>query len=837
ARLRTGETPTPETLTRLATATAANRTNTTGCQYAKLHALALARLNRDAEAVEILRALRRNPLASPEIRNEAALLVGTILGPEKTESPGKAEGRESLLAVLAAKADPPLQLAALARLATVSSPPSPPAATAPASTALEIYEGLSTLARTSPDSRILNALHLTRAQIMFAAADYQRAERAANDLLELPVKTRAQEIAALRILANAAWQTGVPRRAADYLTQLAQRLPAGPTRYHAALAAADCYYLTATGTAGGTLPAPAAYAPAAATYAAIQNHLDTPAQRGNALYLRILCEIPGSPDPVTLTRILDAAANENDPHRAPDALNLLRAEWTYIEWLRTAKGIPQAALARLAYVLASNPKMKTQLPGVYIRFLWQKALIAYATNDTVTAAATASEIAATAHAFPPSIPDTIASQRDAILGKVALLQRRALIAARPETAREALAELRSKITDEEATIASYLVEGRILAASKSPAAAKKAFTDAWYHSTTKDIPGMEEYAAEALFSAALQDITLAKSGDHATTLVQALTALDNFARQYPAHKLATTARLLQADLFRDANSFGDAEAVYDALLARLPLNAADRWRAELGKADCLYARARAEDNRVAAERAVPASEYPAPSATANLLSLATNAYARLFALPTAPADLKAEAGYKWANTLASRYHAAAPTAALAPAPVAAEAAIAREADEVRWQVLAAVLKTPGTANALGANGRYWAARTLRELANSLKQRGQAAEAAKVWRLLLDYNRDLRDRPAHRLPMEDEATRELAALSTAPVAPKPAPKPTAPEVKPSPDINEIEPPPAPPDFVEPPPVPPAQETPTSAGTPPAAEAAAPTSTAPVAAPAP
>jgi tetratricopeptide (TPR) repeat protein len=376
--------------------------------------------------------------------------------------------------------------------------------------------------------------------------------------------------------------------------------------------------------------------------------------------------------------------------------------------------------------------------------------------------------------------------------------------------------------------------------------------------------------AEALFRAARQAALDARSGTPGASIEQALKTLGTFIEQFPTHKLATAAKLTQAELFRAANSFGNAEAVYDSLLNNLP-DAPARWCAELGRADCLFARARAEEAKnekppLPIASAVlpvygegtshatassvqppppPGKTAPLPIASAVLpiygkgmphatassvppppppgktapsqpptspppppekpaatpftappyLELAISAYDRLFSLPGRPPDLRAEAGFKWANALATRPPD--------PATVGDATAIAHHADEVRWRVATALLAeaqaaanathaaNTATENTLGPNGRYWVARTLLELATSLQKRGVPADAAKVWQRLLDYNSDPRIPASRRLPLSRDAALELARIArTAPPPPPPTP-----------------PPPPPPPPIEEPPVPP------------------------------
>lgn len=726
SQIRIGPPPDATLLNELRNSVATNDNNPLGFIFAKQLAIALAKNKRTAEAVAIL---RQRSFVSPAERDEADLLTGYILGA------GNPEGRQALYSVIANKAPPPLQNLALHALATA------PASTTAGNPSVEIYEKLTIHAAAAPDPRTLDMLNLVRATLAYAANDLPNATRAANDLLENTPESPLRSDA-LRILATAAWQSAAPRRAAGHLTQL-QQLLTGPAQTRTALVAADCLYVSAQTPA----PNPSAYPLAAAAYAAVQPRLPTPEERGNTLYLRLQCELRTG-NATAATALLKTAATPP----GIDTDSLLHCEWSLIEWLRN-NGSATAARARLNALLSrQDARMDTTHR---IRFLWQQALLALAADDTGQAIQLAAQITAIMEKLPPSAPAALLVQTRAILSKTTLLKARATLPADPAAAYAILNELRQKYPDEEATAASYLLEGRSHAARGDYSQALRILATA-HQRYPRHLPApLSNYGAEALYEIAQQHIAQSKGSTPHQPYRQAIEVLEKFATDYPRHPLADTVKLQQADLFRITANFADALAIYEQLLNRLPDSTPRRWRAELARADCLYAKA---------------TLTPATHDTD--LNLAIDAYDRLFNLPHKSPDLKAEAGCKWSNALAAR-RPDPQTGGRTPAD------IAREADEARWKVITQLLKNPAPdAPTLGANARYWTARTLMNLAASSKARNDNATAATLYRLLLDYNSDVQGTPERRLPFQNIAQRELAQLSRtsstdAPPAPPPA----------------------------------------------------------------
>ena len=176
--------------------------------------------------------------------------------------------------------------------------------------------------------------------------------------------------------------------------------------------------------------------------------------------------------------------------------------------------------------------------------------------------------------------------------------------------------------------------------------------------------------------------------------------------------LVFTARLKQADLYRDLNSFGPAQQIYDRLVKDYPKNPRV-YEAEMGLADCYNALA--TDDPSSAERAA-------------------ERYERLLDLVDAPIDLRVEAGFKLGNIRRLRGKP-------------------EEAANVWWRdVVTPFLGKEDQAAKLGSWGRQWMGSTLTLLAELFDGQNRLAEAREARRLLVEKD----------LPGKEDAKLKLAA---------------------------------------------------------------------------
>lgn len=201
-----------------------------------------------------------------------------------------------------------------------------------------------------------------------------------------------------------------------------------------------------------------------------------------------------------------------------------------------------------------------------------------------------------------------------------------------------------------------------------------------------------DYAPLALYEAA---INLERQGLD-RHLEEANKLLERLVNSYPQSELVFYARLKQGDLLRKLNFFPQARQVYEDLINNSSLHP-DVLLAQLALADSLFAQG---SNSVV--------NYESASAI----------FERLRDLPSAPVDLRAEAGYKWGYALAKRNEPA-------------------KAQTVLWSVVQAFLLDAAAAEQLGAKGRYWISRSLLELGQIHEEAGRLDEAQRAYRLIIE----------------------------------------------------------------------------------------------------
>ncbi|HTL52064.1 MAG TPA: tetratricopeptide repeat protein [Planctomycetota bacterium] len=177
---------------------------------------------------------------------------------------------------------------------------------------------------------------------------------------------------------------------------------------------------------------------------------------------------------------------------------------------------------------------------------------------------------------------------------------------------------------------------------------------------------------------------------------EAYKRLERLIKDYPQNELVFYARLKQGDLMRKLNEFATARQLYEYLVNNYAGHP-DELLAQLALADSLFA-----------QGATSVSNYES----------ATTIFERLRDLPSAPVDLRVEAGFKLGYALAKRGQVA-------------------KAQTVFWGVANDFLFDAGMAAKLGAKGRYWVSRSLLELGQIHDDAGRQDEAQRVYQLIVD----------------------------------------------------------------------------------------------------
>jgi TolA-binding protein len=322
-----------------------------------------------------------------------------------------------------------------------------------------------------------------------------------------------------------------------------------------------------------------------------------------------------------------------------------------------------------------------------IRLLWLRAKLSFDNGKLEATLQQADELLATLQkdgAFDATLRTNVTSMTQ-------LLKAQALLALNRD--KEGLAVLEKLRADYRATPAaqySYLIQAGYLTQRGDIAAAQGvlvSFVD------NPDYKG-SEYAPLALYEAALNLERLGLDR-HLRDAYEKM--LERLIHDYPQSDLVFYARLKQGDLLRRLNEISAARLIYEYLVNNYSGHP-DVLLAQIALADTLFAQG--ANNMVNYESAI-------------------TIYERLRDLESAPVDLRAEAGFKWAFAWSKRGQ-----------PDKAQA--------IFWSVVDAFLLDPAKSAQLGAKGRYWVSRSLLEFAQIQEDAGRFDEAQRAYQLIVDY---------------------------------------------------------------------------------------------------
>ena len=693
--------------------------------YARNLALAYAHLQDTKGAAQ---ALASAGTIAPARQAEADLLAGLILGQDSVR------GRERLKEAAKNEANTSVRLAALRALVSAADPRddanNPKARIEdPKSVANEVNDFLARrnegqLSFYCPrDIKVLDSIHLARAQLMLFAGNREKARQAAEDLLkDVPASPLARE--AVRTLAIAAWGDGSFRLAATHLTTLAES-SVEPERAQLRIAAADCLFLAKD------------FVLAEKAYAALQKDAADIKIAEAAFHQRILCLLETNEDIASWTKtcvVIEETARSN---RTQTRRPIWTAIWNLAEDARKANHASDAAklLTRLA-PLTENAEIDFAL-----RFDWQKALIAIAAGDTPQAARLADGIDSKLEHLPAEATSDLRKSAPELRGHVALLKARTKLDAGSAKGLDELVALRKKYGKVPAAAASYLVEGRHLASNGRHAEAQTRF-----EALAKDFKGetaLAEFAALGLYEAAEQAALQAPQAGE-SKLKDAVELLEDFTESFPRSPLLFRVSLRRAEILRSLGQFDKALLVLDGLIRDKPTDSA-RPQAEMARADSIFGLAelrRDRNGQLDRKRA----------------ALAAAAYERVAeAWAKDSDDIRIEAWYKWSLTLIER----------AKAETAFEAKATRmEARKILLRSLA-TLRNPGTttvdsAQRLSSEGRLWLTRSILLMGEICEQDGDKEEAIAAYKTILTVNQGLTGNQM-RLPGQATAESKLATL--------------------------------------------------------------------------
>jgi tetratricopeptide (TPR) repeat protein len=647
----------------------------TGYTYARYYAVALDVLGRKSEAVTLLqRQLQLLPGEERQELDDMRLLLGLIAGAQN------GVGRNALFGLLDGAVSSEPQRMALQLLAGASGNG---AARAEFRAKLDRLITASTPSSPHP---IIEDLRAFRAQVALAEKNYDQAEEDAKWLLDNRPGSQLKP-QALGVLTGAAWELRRYRTAADYATQLRAELPAGDARAQLGVLVADAYFRAGD------------YKNAADAYGSALREPPAAVAPGVLLFQRSLAEVNAGRLDDAQTLLDEAAGNTSI-----DAVSRWQAEWNLARALQVA-GQTEQALKRVARLV--NEPGATLLPSdsdLLVRMAWLHARLAFESGSQEEAIrlvdALLARLEAPASATLPAGLKTDVASTSVLLKAQALLASGKARATAPQEGLDLLTKLRKDYPKTDAAVYSFIAEADYHSARNEIVAAQTLFT-----SLADDNPD-SNYAPFALYEAAL---TVERRGQD-NYYEEAYRLLERLVTTYPKSDLVFYARLKQGDLLRRLNKFGAAQQAYQLLVDNFSEHQ-DVLLAQLALADCHYAQA-----------ANDPSHWESAAAICE----------RLQDLPTAPVDLRVEAGFKHGYAQVRRGNPA-------------------QAERAWWLAVNTFLLDSSKAVELGAKGRYWMSRVLLELGDLYEKEAKLEPARRAYELLLQQ----------KLPGETLAQQRLA----------------------------------------------------------------------------
>jgi len=629
------------------------------------YAVVLNGLGKKSEAVTLLqRQLQSLPLEERATGDEWRLMLGLISGPEETV------GRASLGALLESGSDRAKQRVALQMLARASQ-------AGPRRD--DFRKRLDDLIGAPTAHPLVEDLLLFRAQLALGEKDYSRAESDASRLLERFPGSQLKGLA-LGVLTGVAWEQGRYRNAANQALRAREALPAGEAHAQLGVLVAEAWFRA--GLISNSAPD---YRNAADAYAATLDEVPVGVEPGLLMFQRLVAEVEvangddGRGDRFARAQtLLDQMARD----ARFDAENRWKAEWNLTRALE-AGGEIQKAYERLNRLM-STPADAAKLPAdLKAQLGWLQANLSYkagAPGRTLTIAV----------ALLDALDGVEPVLRAQIASMTMLLQAQANFALTPprtDDALERLRKLRADFPKADAAVYSYIVEADYAAAHGQLVEAQGLLRK------LADDYRTSSYAPYALYQAA----QYAERRGQEKYLSEAYKILESLIKEYPKSDLVFYARLKQGNLLRLLNDNGGAQPIFEQLVNEFAQHQ-DVLAARLALADCHAAQA--------------TSDVSHQESAATL-------YESLLDLQGAPADIRAEAGYKYGLSLSRRGNAN-----------------NSRALEVWGRLITSVMPVDSKAEALGARGRVWISKTLFGMGDLFEQQHKPEQAREAYDLIL-----------------------------------------------------------------------------------------------------
>lgn len=645
-----------ETISALREAVRSMKGERGGFEAARLLAIALNRSGESGPAIEVLNAHLALPgLGEFGFRSDFLLLLGTIAG---ADSP---RGKLALRQLVSEAAADPKDLAVAFSLLAQSSTSGQDREAFLAD--LQQWLGL------SPAHPLTDRMLAYQSFLLIDKGTLPEAEASALQLYNGYPNSELIPTA-LRLLAYISWNQKPPRyrTAADYLNQLRMKLPPGPELLKTGILIADCFFLNED------------YGSASDAYGAALNEASADLAPG-IFFQRILSEI-GTNRVSAAAELIDRALS--DPRL--DVAVIWKAEWNLLDYLRRNLRVADAFARIEALLQREEADTGNVPPELRLRLKWIAGRLTLEAGEPLLAEERAGQLLAELEsARYQTLPSDLLQNVEANL----LLLTGEARYARSEkaSALQVFAVLRERFPQSGPTILSYLVESRAESYQDNLVSAQQSLIN-----LVDRFPG-SEYAPIALWEAALN----AAQRGLAIHLQEAISILERLVTEYSDHELVYYARVKQGDLARRLNDFPTALLLYERILSQYP-DHPERYRAELSRADCLMALGSEDPSR-----------YDA----------ATVIYERACLLSDAPAAIRMESGYKWANALRAQGD-----------PEGSEG--------ILWLLYERFILDPNLSQPVVTEeaGRYWMARVLLDLGEIQVATGETAAAVRIFEAIL-----------------------------------------------------------------------------------------------------
>ena len=533
------------------------------------------------------------------------------------------------------------------------------------------------LSRTKPDPPhpLRENLLLLRGRVALRLGAETEVEKYCSSLMqEYPASP--WRLDALRTLATIAWRTNPPeyRRAANWLQTISStEKELGLDFSKTGLLMADCHFLAKD------------FDNASAAYKILLGKDISPEIRSRALF-QYVNSLVNKGELQQAIEVLDE--KEIQPQ---ELQSWWRAEWNLVAAIRKLDG-PAKAYDRIRGTLESSTK---KIPETaIIRLTWLQAQLSLDLDAVATTPELADKILSMMATSPAM--EKGSDQYEALRAQTLLTKGHALLRLqRPKDSFATFGILREEhknraengknvVSTSEIVALSYLLEANYHSSEDHLAEAQRTLV------TLVDLFPKSSYAPRALYEASIN----AERRGLSENLEEARDLLEVLATRFKGSDLLFYARLRQGHLLRKLDDFGAALDIYNEILR--PENDMfnqhpDLPLAKLSQADCMLAMAKNNPEK---------------------LQASAERFGDLFRKTNLPLDFRIEAGCKRAACLR-------------------KASNIPKAQAAYYEVIHFFESIDVSTQHIGEKGRYWASRTIFELAETLEGEGAETDRSKL----------------------------------------------------------------------------------------------------------